>query len=985
MSIRLRFQHNRLFLLFCIGVLTLITFLCVRPSIVQSQGFYLFGRNKIQYMDFNWHILETEHFQIYFYPEMKILAERGAKFAEEAYSELSRKFNSEIDRKIPLIFYSSHLHFEQTNITPGFIPEGVGGFFEFLKGRVVVPSDGSITHFRRVIRHELVHVFTHNVVSRKSKDHNKFFSGGVPLWFTEGLAECWSGPWDGQSEMVIRDAVISGYLVPFSEIRRIEGSYLMYKEGENFLRFIEKQYGSEKLLLFLEHVWKGKKFYEVVEDVLGKPFSTIDEEWFYHLKKKYYPLMENEDIPSMAAERITQEGYNSKPAYYEADGEKYVVFISNRVGYTNIYMKPLSNGITTDDLEILVKGERTPEFESFHVFRSKIDVNSSGELAFVSKRGGQDALNIYNIPQRKLLKSYDFKDVVSFASPSWSPDGNVLVITGINKAGNRDIYLLYPDDGSLVQITNDYYDDRDPTWHPNGRYITFSSDRSAYGPEGEYNIFTLDFQERNIVRLTSGKHSDYTPAWSPDGKYLAFTSDRAGATNVWIMESKLPVEMSPKLLASSSPRKVSSAQSSDLIVSSDIYKDTVSPVKQLTSFISGVFDPEWTPDGGLLFSSFEKFNFQIQKVTNILGEDFSKGFDDSTYSDPGDYQAWSPERIDMRERPDSRQYKKKYNLDVMLGQIAQHPQFGTAGGSIFSFSDMLGNDYFTLLLFNSAQRSTDFTNSFNVVLTRYVQGNRTNLVYGLYNLDYRWYNSFDGFYDKAEYGGFVGIQYPFSSFSRFQATLNFSHQYNEYFEALKNTRQALLFSSFVSYVKDNSLWVQTGPIDGQRYTFTLGQTTDLQFNNISYYTVAFDYRHYFRLSLRSAYAIRLMTIYRHGKDPERLFMGGSWDLRGYRRFSIWGQKLSLISQELRFPLLDQFSLGFPKMAIRFNRIRGALFLDAGNAWDSDFDEVLGSIGGGIRFNIGFIVLRLDIGKKIEKNFSKLSKDIFTQFFFGWDF
>ena len=76
----------------------------------------------------------TEHFDIYYYGEMEETASIGASFAEEAYDELQVRFNSVVTRRIPLIFYNTLLHFQQTNTTPGFIPEGVGGFFEFMKG-----------------------------------------------------------------------------------------------------------------------------------------------------------------------------------------------------------------------------------------------------------------------------------------------------------------------------------------------------------------------------------------------------------------------------------------------------------------------------------------------------------------------------------------------------------------------------------------------------------------------------------------------------------------------------------------------------------------------------------------------------------------------------------------------------------------------------------------------------------------------------------
>jgi len=77
---------------------------------------------------------------------------------------------------------------------------------------------------------------------------------------------------------------------------------------------------------------------------------------------------------------------------------------------------------------------------------------------------------------------------------------------------------------------------------------------------------------------------------------------------------------------------------------------------------------------------------------------------------------------------------------------------------------------------------------------------------------------------------------------------------------------------------------------------------------------------------------------------------------------------------------------FPFGSINLGILRGALFVDAGNSWDRDYGQTLGSIGGGLRFSLfGVLVLRYDIGKRIEDNFTHLQGDLFHQFFFGWDF
>ncbi len=167
-------------ILFCI--------LCIASGAFSQ---YYFGRNKIQYDNFRWNILKTEHYDVYFYPEMRELAEIGAAIAEDAYTRLESKMNHNITRRIPLIFYSNHIHFQQTNTIPNFISEGVGGFFEFIKGRVVIPSTGSIHAFKHVINHEMVHVFTRSKLNRGYKDRRRTLYAGAPLWFTEGIAEYW--------------------------------------------------------------------------------------------------------------------------------------------------------------------------------------------------------------------------------------------------------------------------------------------------------------------------------------------------------------------------------------------------------------------------------------------------------------------------------------------------------------------------------------------------------------------------------------------------------------------------------------------------------------------------------------------------------------------------------------------------------------------------------------------------------------------------
>jgi len=492
-------------------------------SILQAQGFH-FGRNKVQYTNFNWQVMKTKHFDIYYYPEMEDVAKKGARFAEESFSILETKFNYSITRRIPLIFYSTHLHFQQTNITPGFIPEGVGGFFEFLKGRVVIPSNGDIKQFRRVIRHELVHVFMHGKISNVLSSHNMLDGTYPPLWFVEGLAEFWSGNWDAKGEMVLKDAVLNNYNVGLSDMYRIRGTFTMYKIGQDILIYIAEKYGEDKLLMLMERLWKHSRFEECFNEAIGLNYAEFDKEYLYHLKKRFYPLMAEQDYNYQVTETIVREGYNFKPAYYKDGQDEYVVFVGNRTGYSSIYMKPLRPlGINEEDeVETLLQGEASSDFETFHIFDSKIDVNKNGFLTFSSKSGETDALYIYDIPGRKVFKKHYFKNLVGLYSPSWSADGKQIVFSGLSISGYKDIYLFDIESEELIKFTSDFYDDLEPVFSPDGNYIAFSSDRSEFGWQGAYNIFMLNRNSGDISYVTFGNQNDKTicfPSADQEGEY----------------------------------------------------------------------------------------------------------------------------------------------------------------------------------------------------------------------------------------------------------------------------------------------------------------------------------------------------------------------------------------------------------------------------------------------------------------------------------
>jgi hypothetical protein len=226
------------------GALCALALLLLAGAPVHAQ----FGKNKVQYKDFQWRTLETEHFLIHFYPEEERAVYDAARMAERAYGRLSRVFNHTFTEKRPIILYASHSDFQQTNIFPFDIGEGLGGVTEGLRDRVVIPFTGSMREFEHVLTHELVHSFQFDIMrlGALSRGANPF-SNQPPLWFIEGMAEYLSvGEIDPHTAMWLRDGALSGYLTSLKDLSLV-GDQRVYRFGLGVWYFIGKKYGDEKV------------------------------------------------------------------------------------------------------------------------------------------------------------------------------------------------------------------------------------------------------------------------------------------------------------------------------------------------------------------------------------------------------------------------------------------------------------------------------------------------------------------------------------------------------------------------------------------------------------------------------------------------------------------------------------------------------------------------------------------------------------------
>ncbi|MGH7447009.1 MAG: hypothetical protein ACRELT_05595, partial [Longimicrobiales bacterium] len=883
-----------------------------------------FGKNKIQYENFDWHVLAGEHVDVYYYPEEEDVARLALAYAEESYAFLEQKFQHHPFARIPLIVYSSDTHFEQTNILPINIPEGVLGFTEYLKRRVALPFRGDYQQFRSTLRHELVHAFQLSKLSETARLQGRL-RGVSPQrihpW-SEGLAEFWSSEQTAEDDMYVRDLVISGRLPTIRDFMQ-SYSFYSYPLGAELHEYLTGRFGESYIVRMYEEYWMYDNFELALAGVLGEDLDQLSREWRYSLEQRFFPAYAERPPLDVGATTLVESGAgNFKPVVHATAADTTLYYLSTRSGYTNVYAQTLGGEGRSG--RTILEGERSAEFESFHAYESSFDIASNGLLAISSRFMDRDALLIWDPAEREVVGRYQWPDIVGVRSPSWSRDGRRIVFSGLTAAGFADLFVLDFETQELQRLTKDRYRDEDPEWSPDGRHVVFASDRTAFGSHGSANLVLLDIDSGAMRYLTWGDWIDRSPRWSPDGRWIAFSSDRSGASDLYVV-------------------------------------DVDGSGRRVTELTGGAFDPSWTPDGrSLAFAGFQSASFRIYlQPVSAEGERFV--LDARADAGNGDaLAAWTwtelqtPIVADAAVQPYSSW--DRMSLDFAAADALYAPGYAAAQGAQFLMSDMLGNHI--LFLGVSAFQAGDlsqFVDSFSGSAMYLNLSHRLNYGVGVFRYKGLFRDVSWDIYEDAGLGGYFLASYPLSRYRRIELQLGVQKgdrvDVEDGFgegplgvdtreDPRDLTRSGMLSTNYLSYIKDNTLWLPTGPIDGERFNLSLGLVscfvcespsavtgeTVRRSASAENYAVSVDYRRYVRTSLLSAWAIRTYGFFSDGAIPGRAVLGGTHQLRGYPRYSLAGSRLLLVNQEWRFPILHGLAFAFPIGTLRLPGVQGALFV-----------------------------------------------------------
>jgi YD repeat-containing protein len=539
-----------------IRCVALLAFLAVSLTATGASS-QRFGRNKIQYKNHNWQVLSTPHFDIHFYEGAESFAVRAGLVLEDGYDMLSYKLGEVLPWRVPVILYSSHNDFLQTNVTTELLPEGVQAFAQPSRRRIVLPFTSSFKEFAHTAVHELSHVFTFAIVYNRMLD-NVFTRGYVfpmQLWVAEGVAEYLAVKWDSDADMYVRDAIIQDYLFPLYGL----SGYYVYKEGQSVFNYIEETYGRNKVVEILHALANTRNADVALERTIGLSTSELEAQWSKDLRKHYWPLypdkVEVNEYGRRLTDHIKDHGYyNTKPVI-SPDGEK-IAFFSDRDGLIDIYLMSALDGKV---IHRLVSGYRSNRYESLHFMNSAITFSPDGKyIAFVAKSKGHDTIFVVNTNSGRVQKKIRIFEAGGLAAPNWSPVKNEIIVSATFD-GQTDLLLVDVDAETYRRLTYDPADQLTPRFFPDGNRVVFTyypeitrdvpanfsgenrnllSEVDFLDPKNIQHGYSYDIWEFNIETgrsrpLVQSPGDDTSPLILSDGETLIYTSDETGINNLF--------------------------------------------------------------------------------------------------------------------------------------------------------------------------------------------------------------------------------------------------------------------------------------------------------------------------------------------------------------------------------------------------------------------------------------------------------------------
>jgi len=894
-------------------------FALLAPRVADAQFIPYYGKNKIKYDNFAWRVYKSPHFEVFYYPEFEQHLSRLVSYLESSYLKISTGLKHEMSEPIPVIFYKTHSEFEQTNLFPTFVPEGVAAFTESIKNRMVIPIDEPPDQLQGLITHELVHAFANDLIPRG-------FGFGIsqrpiPLWVDEGLADYFRGIWEPLDLMMIRDAALTDNVPKLSraEFEAFSGR-LVYNMGHASFEFMESRYGKEGIRQFLYTLRKGI-LGGSTENLFKQAFRTTPEEfdiafdkWLKERFKPYRDRQRPDDFGRDLSPDPQRSSYTQAYAFAPSpsgeiaavftantsDGEGDIVLLSTKDGKV---LKNLTSGYSSAYENITINNE-------FVAGRSIAFDPKGDTVAFFARTGKGRSLFLVSVLDGEIRKKVPVP-LDEVQSPALLSDGRRVVFAGLRE-GVSDIWQLDIETGEVTNLTRDEYYDNNPQVSPDGKLVAY--ERHISGNRKIY-AFPLDDPAQK-TQLTFGPFDDTAPTFSKDGKKLYYSSDEDD--DIFNLRS---LDLETGAIAQYT----------------DVFGGTMAPA------------PIEGPQGDrLAFLTYFKGEYKLH--TQDTEEPIKQVEQDVRGANEGlvDFQ---PD-ITHDVVPENKRRKRLFEGLYLEGRppinVGVTSSGDFYGGSAVALTDVLGDQLFTFQVLSIA--------SYRIYDARYTNlAKRLHYGVNVFDQTYFFYPYTASLYSayvpnprdlaiatQRFSGAQVFAEYPLDKFRRLEVgagLIRVSEQFGD-----PTVEQAICQQSAIiglpcftnngwqapvsAYlVQETTRYAGFGPLAGS--TFRVGVRYSPAIGSFLQRT-SFDgdLRKYLRLGSTSALlALRARGFRSTGDNPDYFYFGGNMELRGFPYYGFAGNEGFFANAEFRFPIIH---VALTPLGL-IGPIRGTAFIGIGSA------------------------------------------------------
>ncbi len=496
-----------------------------------------FGKNRIQYRSFEWQYVSSENFDVYYYDARRKVATEATLYLETEFDRITDLIGYPPYLKTKVFLYNSITDLQQSNMGINGQQFNVGGQTEFIKPYVEIAHPGTLDEFKEELIYKVADLMVNEMMfggSLKDMFQNAVLLN-LPDWFIDGASLYAAKGWNSEMDDYVRQLVKSKRVNKALRLTGSEGALV----GQSIWNFIVEKYGKGSVANILNYTRVIRNEQKSMYITLGIGFKQFMLDW-----KRFYSLEQDKVDQSYQAASDSSRFSPShrKSVIYTTvkispDG-KHVAYAENDRGRFTVMVKSLENGLET----VILKGGNK-------VFRQSVDYHvpllswsDSHTLGVIGVSNGDYIFWLYDLSSRsKLPRQLDkFSNIRSL---DFSGNGRLAVVSA-DMEGQNDLFLISSRRDRTKRLTNDIYDDFDPSFIPNTNTIVFSSNRTTDTTNTikkdftkvptNYNLFTynLDTTTNLVTRITNTLSKDFYPKAIDENNFY-YLSDQRGILNLF--------------------------------------------------------------------------------------------------------------------------------------------------------------------------------------------------------------------------------------------------------------------------------------------------------------------------------------------------------------------------------------------------------------------------------------------------------------------